>query len=143
MESIRETIQSLCWSLGEIFSIFNWYGASNIVLYAGTVLFGWLLIKRLKRKKVSIILILILLFNFYSMFTLKGSVRWLCATTGHPVVAYSVKDEKIDVRYVEQYKAYFVNINSGVNDQYGFEIMPLTIEVKQIGFLYFSFLVSA
>ena len=143
MEKIKEIVQTLCWSLGEIISVFNWYGVSNIILYVGTIFLGWLLIKRLKKKAVSIILIVILLFNFYSMFTLKGSVRWLCATMGHPVVAYTVKDEQIDIKYVEHLNSYFVNINSGVNDQYGFEIMQLTIEVKKIVFLFFSFLTSA
>ncbi len=122
-----------------IFAI-NSSGLFVVVIWGVTAWIVYLLIKK-KMARIKLLkagLILILLFNMYSVFTLNGNVRLLIAATGHPVVAYETKRNNIEIQ-MNSYFSYDVEFRSGKTDKYGFKIAPLTIRTYRIGFFYYSY----
>ena len=132
------TVSTIIYGLLHMFAVF---GVQNIVaIILLLVCLKSIIVHLIHKEYINLILPgIVTLYLLYSLFTLGGNLRLLCAQYGHPGVAYTFSGKVIEKEDVTtgKIKHYQVKCDTGKTDKDGKKIMP-DVDVFKLGPLYYS-----
>lgn len=132
------SVSSIIYGLLHMFAVF---GVQNVVaIIVLLVCLKSIIVNIYHKEYLKLILPgVVTVFLMYSLFTMSGNIRLLCAQYGHPGVAYSFSGKVIESEEVTTGKIRHFNVtcDTGKTDKDGKKILP-EVDVFKLGPLYYS-----